>query len=102
MTNETFTTHITFTSGDTLREEPIAADKLGSTIMRLCEGPAAAMGIIKEVKIVDGNDLICVHIKGRNIVYPLPLSRRQYKARKAQTTNATLENQLTKLAQNQA
>ena len=102
MTNETFTTHITFTSGDTHKEEPITADKLGSTIMRLCEGPAAAMGIIEEAKIVDENDLICVHIKGRNIVYPLSLSRRQYKARKAQTPNATLENQLTNLAQKQA
>ena len=96
---ELFTTHITFTSGDTHKEEPITADKLGSTIMRLCEGPAAAMGIIEEVKIVDQNDMICIHIKGRTIVYPLSLSRRQYKARKAKTPNATLENQLTKLAQ---
>ena len=80
---ELFTTHITFVSGDTHKEEPISADKLGSTITRLCEGPAAVMGIIKEVKIVDQNDLICVHIKGRNIVYPVRLSRRQWKARKA-------------------
>ena len=83
MNNEIFTTHITFVSGDTHREEPITADKLGSTITRLCEGPAAAMGIIKEAKIVDQNDLICIHIKGRTIVYPPRLSRRQWKARKA-------------------
>ena len=53
---DTFTTHITFTSGDTHREDPITADKLGSTITRLVQGPAAQMGIIKEVRIVDGWD----------------------------------------------
>ena len=83
MTNETFTTHITFTSGDSHKEDPITADKLSSTITRLCEGPAAVMGIIEEVKIVDDLDRICIHIKGRDIVYPPRLSRRQWKARKA-------------------
>ena len=29
---DTFTTHITFSSGDTHKEDPITADKLGSTI----------------------------------------------------------------------
>ena len=58
MLNETFTTHITFTSGDTHREEPITADKLSSTITRLLRGPAAQMGMIKEVKIVDMTDCI--------------------------------------------
>ena len=58
MTNETFTTHITFTSGDSHKEDPITADKLSSTITRLCEGPAAVMGIIEEVKIVDDLDRI--------------------------------------------
>ena len=82
MNNEIFTTHITFVSGDSHKEDPITIDKLGSTITRLCDGPAAQMGIIKEVKIVDQNDLICVHIKGRDIVYPPRLSRRQWKARK--------------------
>ena len=55
---ERFTTHITFTSGDTHKEDPITADKLGSTITRLVSGPAAQMGIIKEVKIVDMMDCI--------------------------------------------
>ena len=35
MLNETFTTHITFTSGDSHKEEPITGDKLVSTITRL-------------------------------------------------------------------
>lgn len=86
MNKETFTTHITFTSGDTHKEEPVTADKLGSTITRLCDGPAAAMGIIREVKIVDQNDLICVHIKGRNIVYPPQLGIQQRAFRRAQKT----------------
>ena len=83
MTNETFTTHITFTTGDSHKEDPITIDKIASTITRLCDGPAALMGIIQEAKIVDQNDCICVHIKGRDIVFPPRLSRRQWKARKA-------------------
>ena len=55
---ETFTTHITFASGDTHTEAPITGDKLGSTITRLIQGPAAQMGMIKEVKIVDMMDCI--------------------------------------------
>ena len=83
---ERFTTHITFISGDTHKEEPVTGDKLSSTISRLCEGPAAAMGIIREVKIVDQHDLICVHIKGRNIVYPVGLGIQQRAWRRAQKT----------------
>ena len=84
MLNETFTTHITFTSGDTHREEPITAESLSSTITRLCEGPAAVMGMIKRVIIVDQSDRTCVEIKGRNIVYPAQLGIRQRAFRKAQ------------------
>ena len=79
---ETFTTHITFTSGDTHKEEPIT--DLGSTITRLCEGPAAAMGIIKRAIIVDEMDRICVEIKGRNIVYPVQLGIQQRHWRRTQ------------------
>ncbi len=82
MLNETFTTHITFVSGDSHKEEPITADKLGSTIARLCEGPAAAMGIIERAIIVDNCDRICIEIKGRNIVYPVSLGIQQRKFRK--------------------
>jgi hypothetical protein len=84
MLNETFTTHITFTSGDTHREEPITAESLSSTITRLCEGPAAVMGMIKRVIIVDQLDRTCVEIKGRNIVYPNELALKQRVYRIAQ------------------
>ena len=87
MQNEIFTTHITFTSGDSHREEPITAEKIGSTITRLCEGPAAAMGIIDRVIIVDSLDRICVEIKGRNIVFPASLGIKQRAFRKAQKTS---------------
>ena len=50
-----FHTHITFVSGDG-HMETTDEDKLGSTITRLLRGPAAQMGIIKEVRIVDGWD----------------------------------------------
>ena len=70
MTNETFTTHITFTSGDSHREEPITGDKLVSTITRLVRGPAAAAGMIKEVKIVDQLDRIVFLARDNKIVFP--------------------------------
>jgi len=84
MLNEKFTTHITFTSGDSHKEDPITADGLSSTIARLCDGPAAVMGMIKRVIIVDSSDRICVEIKGRNIVYPVQLGIKQRVFRKAQ------------------
>ena len=67
---ELFTTHITFISGDTHKEEPITADGLRSTITRLCEGPAAVMGIIKEVRIVDSMDCIVFLARDNNVVFP--------------------------------
>ena len=69
---ETFTTHITFTSGDTHKEEPVTSDKVGSTITRLVHGPAAQMGIIKEVKIVDQMDCIVFLARDGNVVFPKP------------------------------
>ena len=67
---DTFTTHITFASGDTHKEAPITEDKLGSTIGRLLYGPAAQMGIIKEVKIVDTMDCIVFLARDNKIVFP--------------------------------
>ena len=67
---ETFTTHITFSSGDTHREDPVTADKLGSTITRLVRGPAAQMGMIKEVKIVDMMDCIVFLARDNKILFP--------------------------------
>lgn len=85
MTNETFTTHITFVdNGGSVKEAPITADKLASTITRLCEGPAAVMGIIERAIIVDDMDRICIEIKGRNIVYPAQMGIQQRAYRKAQ------------------
>ena len=70
MLNETFTTHITFTSGDTHKEAPIKGDKVASTITRLLRGPAAAAGMIKEVKIVDQMDCIVFLAQDNKIVFP--------------------------------
>ena len=69
---ETFTTHITFTSGDTHKEDPIKSDKLGATITRLLVGPAAQMGMIKEFKIVDQSDCIVFLARDNKIVFPKP------------------------------
>jgi len=70
MLNETFTTHITFTSGDSHKEEPITGDKLVSTITRLVRGPAAMAGMIKEVKIVDQMDCIVFLARDNKVVFP--------------------------------
>ena len=70
MRSETFTTHITFTSGDSHKEAPITSDKLSSTITRLLRGPAAMMGIIDEVRIVDGWDCIVFHAVKGKILFP--------------------------------
>ena len=70
MQNETFTTHITFTSGDSHKEEPITGDKLVSTITRLDRGPAAMAGMIKEVKIVDQMDCIVFLARDNKVVFP--------------------------------
>ena len=69
---DTFTTHITFTSGDTHKEAPITADKVVSTITRLIRGPAAQAGMIKEVKIVDGWDCIVFLARDNKILFPEP------------------------------
>ena len=84
MLNETFTTHITFSSGDTHKEDPIKGDRVASTITRLCDGPAAQMGMIRRAIIVDELDRVCFEIKGRNVVFPLELAMRQRAYRKAQ------------------
>jgi hypothetical protein len=84
---ERFTTHITFVDGTLHREDPVTADKLGSTITRLCEGPAALMGIIKSAIIVDSGDSICVEIKGRDITFPPQLAQQQAAFRKAQKSS---------------
>lgn len=84
MLKETFTTHITFESGDSHKEDPIPGSQLASTITRLCEGPAAVMGIIKSAIIVDQADCICVEIEGRTIVFPQELALKQRTYRNAQ------------------
>lgn len=68
---ETFTTHITFTSGDTHKEDTPASNVV-STITRLVRGPAAQMGMIKEVKIVDQMDCIVFLARDNNVVFPKP------------------------------
>ena len=64
-----FHTHITFASGDG-HMETTDEDKLVSTITRLLRGPAAALGIVKEFKIVDQLDRIVFLARDNNVVFP--------------------------------
>ena len=85
MSKETFTTHITFWDAGSHKEDPITEDKLGSTISRLIQGPAAQMGMIREVKIVDTWDCIVFLARTPNrfeaianhIVFPKPPQKNQ-------------------------
>ena len=76
---ERFTTHITFTSGDSHKEDPVTGDKLSSTITRLLRGPAAVMGIIKEVKIVDQMDCIVFLARDNRVVFPPQPAEKSHK-----------------------
>ena len=69
MSNELFTTHITFSSGDT-HKETTREDQLKSTITRLVHGPAARLGLINEVKIVDSMDCVVFLARDNNVVFP--------------------------------
>ena len=63
-------TYVTFRSGDTNKEHTTEAN-LTSTIGRLLTGPAAKMGIIKEVKIVEvATDCIVFLARDNRVVFP--------------------------------
>ena len=66
---DTFTTHITFSSGDR-HKETTRQDQLSSTLTRLVHGPAARLGLINEVKIVDSMDCIVFLARDNKVVFP--------------------------------
>ena len=66
---EQYKTFITFTTGDG-HEEATPETEIVSTIRRLLQGPAAKMGMIKEVKIVDMMDCIVFLARDNKIVFP--------------------------------
>ena len=66
---DTYTTHITFSSGDT-HKETTREDQLAYGITRLVRGPAARLGLINEVKIVDSMDCIVFLARDNNVVFP--------------------------------
>ena len=69
---QNFTTYITFTTGDTHKEDT-PSGQIMSTIKRLVTGPAAQMGMIKEVKIVEvATDCVVFLARANNVVFPKP------------------------------
>ena len=76
MINENFKTHITFSTGDSHIEDT-PASKVVSTITRLVQGPAARLGMIKEVKMVDMNDSIVFLAKDNKVLFPRPNNSRK-------------------------
>ena len=79
-TMENFKVYITFKSGDTHVEDQLL-DNLGSAIQRLTTGPAAMMGIIREVKIVDTLDCTVFHSKANRVLFPPELAKEQLRER---------------------
>jgi len=68
---ETFKIYITFSGGETHTEDH-DEKTLGDALVRLTRGPAAALGIIHEVKVVDMMDCtVYEHRQGR-LIYPIP------------------------------
>jgi hypothetical protein len=55
---ETFDIYVTFTGGDRMKETHSESELL-EALTRLTRGPAAAGGLIREVKVVDALDCTC-------------------------------------------
>ena len=74
---ETFTTFITFRdlAPTQIIKEHTPADKVQSTIIRLLRGPAAQMGMIEEVKIVDQLDCIVFLARDNKVLFPRPAEK---------------------------
>ena len=66
---ENFKTHITFTTGDKNIEDT-PEDNLVSTVKRLTSGPAALLGMIDTVEIIDDMDRIIFQSKNNEIIFP--------------------------------
>ena len=65
-----FHTYVTFVSGDTNKEHTEEA-QLASTVQRLLRGPAAMMGIIREVKIVEvATDCTVFLARDNRVIFP--------------------------------
>jgi len=66
---ENFKTHITFKTGDK-NIENTQEDNLIATINRLIKGPAALLGMIDTVYIIDSMDRIVFQSKNNKIIFP--------------------------------
>ena len=69
---EKFTIHITFSNDGGSLTEDHTSETLGSAIQRLTRGPAAAMGMIEEVKVVDLMDCTNFEWRKGRLVFPIP------------------------------
>ena len=64
---------ISFETGDThLDTDWCGQEQLLSSLQRLLHGPAARMGIITEIKVVDTMDCIVFLARNNKIVFPNP------------------------------
>ena len=67
---ETFNVHITFSNGDSFVERDKDIEAVRSAIIRLTRGPAAAAGLIREVRVIDTGDCIVFHARDGKILWP--------------------------------
>jgi len=77
---ESFDIYVTFTGGDRMKESHKESE-LREALTRLTQGPAAAGGLIREVKVVDALDCTCFLSKYdderrcHRVVFPPPPPR---------------------------
>lgn len=67
---EKFDIYITFNNGSIEKETGMDITQLQSRLKTLHTGVAASMGMIKEVKVVDGGDMIVFLSKNGKIEFP--------------------------------
>ena len=67
---EKFNVHIEFSNGDRMVERDKSLPQVQSAVQRLTRGPAAAGGLIKEVKVVDIYDCTVFHAVDNKVLWP--------------------------------
>ena len=68
--SEVFRIYITLPNGDVHMDTDYTSsmDEIHSALQRLMKGPGRV--VVKEIKVTDGDDFVCMHIVEGRLVYP--------------------------------
>ena len=67
---DTFKVHVTFTGDGGSMVEEHTTHSINDALTRLTRGPAAMLGIIHEIKVVDVLDCTNFHYKDGQVLFP--------------------------------